>query len=189
MKKAIFILIAVLYTLVGFSQVNQNYHHVKGYYRSNGTYVKGYNRTNPNHTNRDNYSTSPNTNPWTGKRGTIAPDNNYLPSTYTSTPSYNYTLTNSNDYKSTFPKSNYSSNYSYSTSASSAVSYHYKYSLNQRYIIEQFLKKNDFDPGTVDGVFTQNTIAAIKKLQRFIGVTADGKFGSNTLEKVTQLLE
>jgi len=68
-----------------------NPHHVKvsGYYRSNGTYVQPYFRTAPNSTNRDNFSTKGNTNPYTGKPGWIDPDSKYdklYYSTYTYTP-------------------------------------------------------------------------------------------------------
>lgn len=47
--------------------------HVRGYYRSNGTYVQPHYRTAPNSTIMDNYSTYPNINPYTGKQGTINP--------------------------------------------------------------------------------------------------------------------
>lgn len=47
---------------------------VKGYYRGNGTYVNPYYRTSPNSTNIDNFSTIGNINPYTGKNGTIQPD-------------------------------------------------------------------------------------------------------------------
>lgn len=60
------------------AQVNSNYTYVEGYYKSNGTYVQGHYRTNPNSTINDNYSTYPNTNPWTGEEGTIAPVNSYF---------------------------------------------------------------------------------------------------------------
>ena len=43
---------------------------VNGYYKSNGTYVKGHYRSDSNGTKRDNWSTSGNINPYTGKRGT-----------------------------------------------------------------------------------------------------------------------
>ena len=49
--------------------------HVRGHYRSNGTYVNGYNRTRSNYTKVDNYSTRGNYNPYTGKRGTVNPTN------------------------------------------------------------------------------------------------------------------
>jgi len=43
--------------------------YVSGYYRSNGTYVSGHYRTCANSTPWDNWSTTPNTNPYTGERG------------------------------------------------------------------------------------------------------------------------
>jgi len=80
-------------TLCAQGRVNPNYHYVQPHQRSDGTIVKGHMRTNPNSTNRDNYSTLGNTNPWTGQQGWIPPDNkpspsnyipSYTPSTYTS---------------------------------------------------------------------------------------------------------
>lgn len=47
--------------------------YVKPHVRSDGTFVQGHNRTAPNETIRDNYSTSPNYNPYTGKQGTVDP--------------------------------------------------------------------------------------------------------------------
>ena len=47
--------------------------HVHGYHRKNGTYVHQHNRTDENQTQRDNYSSKPNVNPYTGKRGTKEP--------------------------------------------------------------------------------------------------------------------
>ena len=44
--------------------------HVPGYTRKNGTRVQPYHRTSPNSTQRDNFSTKGNINPYTGKRGT-----------------------------------------------------------------------------------------------------------------------
>lgn len=58
-----------------FAQVNSKSISVKGYYNKNGTYVQPYHRTAPNSTNRDNYSTKGNINPYTGKKGTVNPDN------------------------------------------------------------------------------------------------------------------
>lgn len=43
---------------------------VRSYIKSNGTYVEPHMRTAPNQTTYDNYSTSPNINPYTGKVGT-----------------------------------------------------------------------------------------------------------------------
>ena len=47
---------------------------VRGYVRKEGTYVAPYTRSSPNVTNRDNYSTSGNRNPYTGAAGSRAPD-------------------------------------------------------------------------------------------------------------------
>jgi hypothetical protein len=45
-------------------------HAVKGHVKKDGTYVQPHHATNPNHTQRDNWSTKPNVNPYTGKTGT-----------------------------------------------------------------------------------------------------------------------
>ncbi len=52
---------------------------VSGYVKKDGTYVAPYVRTEPNNTNTDNYSTKPNSNPYTGQKGTVAPDYTYKP--------------------------------------------------------------------------------------------------------------
>lgn len=54
---------------------NPNTHTSSGYTRSNGTYVAPYVATNPNGTQRDNYGTSGNVNPYTGATGTRTPRN------------------------------------------------------------------------------------------------------------------
>lgn len=61
--------------LTVFAQVNPNSVYVQGHYRSDGTYVQGHYKTVSNNTNRDNYTTKPNVNPYTGVKGTIEPDN------------------------------------------------------------------------------------------------------------------
>lgn len=43
--------------------------YVDGYYRSNGTYVEPHYRSDKNSTVYDNWSTYPNINPYTGKKG------------------------------------------------------------------------------------------------------------------------
>lgn len=48
---------------------NPSSHGVSGHFRSNGTYVQPYTATNPNGTQRDNYGTSGNVNPYTGSSG------------------------------------------------------------------------------------------------------------------------
>lgn len=54
-------------------------HRVKGYVKSNGTYVAPARATNPNGTTRDNWSTKPNVNPYTGKPGAKTPSTTYKP--------------------------------------------------------------------------------------------------------------
>lgn len=49
---------------------SQGHHSVSGYTKKNGTYVAPHQQTNSNHTQKDNYSTKGNVNPYTGKAGT-----------------------------------------------------------------------------------------------------------------------
>lgn len=46
---------------------------VRGYTKKDGTYVAPHQRTNPNGTQRDNWSSKPNVNPYTGKDGKKEP--------------------------------------------------------------------------------------------------------------------
>ena len=48
-------------------------HSVKGHVTKNGTYVAPHQKTSPNNTQRDNWSSKPNANPYTGKAGTKEP--------------------------------------------------------------------------------------------------------------------
>ena len=52
---------------------NPNSHVVQGYTRNNGTYVAPHMQTNPNNTQRDNYGTRGNVNPYNGQVGTRRP--------------------------------------------------------------------------------------------------------------------
>ncbi|GMO11576.1 hypothetical protein [Bradyrhizobium ottawaense] len=52
---------------------NSSTHSASGYTRSNGTYVAPYVATNPNGTQRDNFGTSGNINPYTGQTGHRTP--------------------------------------------------------------------------------------------------------------------
>lgn len=65
-------------SISAYGQTNSSHVYVQPYTRSNGTQVQGHYRTAPNSTNRDNFSTIPNSNPYTGKQGNILPDNNPL---------------------------------------------------------------------------------------------------------------
>lgn len=66
--------------IIGFAMVvacvaaafgQQGSHKVRGYTKpSTGTYVAPHHQTNPDRTQRNNWSTKGNTNPYTGKRGT-----------------------------------------------------------------------------------------------------------------------
>ena len=47
--------------------------HVHGYTRRNGTYVRPYYRSHANGTQKDNFSTKGNVNPYTGRYGTKTP--------------------------------------------------------------------------------------------------------------------
>jgi hypothetical protein len=47
--------------------------HVNGYTKRDGTYVAPHHRSDPNRTQRDNYFSKPNVNPYNGKRGTKEP--------------------------------------------------------------------------------------------------------------------
>jgi len=49
-------------------------HNVNGHFKKNGTYVAPHRSTNPNHTQRDNWSSKPNVNPYNGKQGTKEPN-------------------------------------------------------------------------------------------------------------------
>jgi hypothetical protein len=90
--KQITILLALLLLIVSelYSQTNPDHVYVNGYYRKNGSYVRPHYRTAPNNTNRDNFSTLGNVNPYTGKPGYIIPDNNSPYSTITSSNKINF---------------------------------------------------------------------------------------------------
>jgi hypothetical protein len=103
MRKLLFgliLLILIPFTIIGQNRSSSDVY-VKGYVRKNGTVVPGYYRSAPNNTNRDNFSTKGNINPYTGKKGYIKRDNKS--SNYTSsqnskksnTVSYGGTNTNS----------------------------------------------------------------------------------------------
>lgn len=44
-------------------------HSVRGHVKKDGTYIQPHRATNPNNTQRDNWSSKPNVNPYTGKQG------------------------------------------------------------------------------------------------------------------------
>lgn len=65
MKKLL--LICLLAILTGSFKAQPT--RVKGYRKKNGTYVAPHMKTKPNNTEKDNYSSKPNVNPYTGKKG------------------------------------------------------------------------------------------------------------------------
>ena len=104
------LLICLICVNISFAQTNSRHVHVNGYYRSNGTYVQPYFRTAPNSTNRDNFSTTGNVNPYTGKPGWISPDskyNTFYKADYTYTPK---TLNGGNTSYSSSQQQSYQSN-------------------------------------------------------------------------------
>ncbi len=85
MKK---IILSLALSLLGFNLIGQtNTVKVDSYYKADGTYVKEHYRTAPNSTINDNWSTSPNVNPYTGEKGTKQPEYNIYT---TPTPTYYY---------------------------------------------------------------------------------------------------
>lgn len=53
----------------GYSAPSGGSHSVRGHVRKDGTYVQPHRSTNQNKTQRDNWSSKPNVNPYTGKPG------------------------------------------------------------------------------------------------------------------------
>ena len=49
-------------------------HNVKGHTNKDGTYVAPHKQTNPDKSRANNWSTKGNTNPYTGKKGTVDPN-------------------------------------------------------------------------------------------------------------------
>lgn len=97
MKRVLFIFFFLLASVSLCQSKSSSDVFVKSYTRSDGTVVKGHYRSAPNYTNRDNFSTKGNTNPYTGKRGYIDPDNNrYKPSSIGNSSTRNFNYTNYN---------------------------------------------------------------------------------------------
>lgn len=71
--KALLLSVAIVAMSVSFafSQVNPYNHYIRPHVKSNGSVVQGHYRTDPNTIIRDNYSTYPNVNPYTGAVGTV----------------------------------------------------------------------------------------------------------------------
>lgn len=75
MKKTLLTLAFIFTALTAFSQTNTQVRYQSGYYKpSTGTYVQGHYKTVSNNTNKDNFSTTGNTNTYTQVKGTKAQD-------------------------------------------------------------------------------------------------------------------
>ncbi len=64
----------IMLAILGISLLARADEYVDGYVRKDGTYVAPHHRSSPNSTNRDNYSTEKNQNPYTGSSGSRAQD-------------------------------------------------------------------------------------------------------------------
>lgn len=136
MKNLVAIVVILILGKVAWCQTNPNHVRVQGHTRTDGTYVQTHIRTAPNSTNRDNFSTKPNTNPYTGQAGWITPDNKPLPiyggSTYEPSTIYPSTTYSPNAY-SNYPTNNSinllesSTLYPYSNSGFSKTSFYDSY--------------------------------------------------------------
>lgn len=76
MKKLIALIGLALLVVVGAVSADQS---VNGYYRKDGTYVQPHYRSSPDSSYNNNWSVSPNTNPYTGEQGTRRPTYNDQP--------------------------------------------------------------------------------------------------------------
>ena len=68
-------LIAALANAKNSSAYSGGSHSVRGHVKKDGTYVPPHHATNPNNTQRDNWTSKPNVNPYTGKEGKKEPKN------------------------------------------------------------------------------------------------------------------
>lgn len=71
LRKVASLLIAV--ALAASASIAWADQYVSGYTRGNGTYVAPYWRSSPDNSYNNNWSVSPNVNPYTLRRGTLAP--------------------------------------------------------------------------------------------------------------------
>ncbi len=76
MKKLIAVLGLALIVFAGAVSADQS---VRGYYRNDGTYVQPHYRSSPDRSYNNNWSVSPNVNPYTGERGARQPTYNDRP--------------------------------------------------------------------------------------------------------------
>lgn len=70
--KLLFLLLALSLSTTSIADT-----YVRGHVTKNGTYVEPHYRSSPNNSNYDNYSTKGNSNPYTGKEGTVEAEPSY----------------------------------------------------------------------------------------------------------------
>lgn len=70
MKRLVSVILAVLTLLPILASADA---YVKGYHRKDGTYVQPHYRSSPDRSYNNNWSVSPNVNPYTGQQGTRQP--------------------------------------------------------------------------------------------------------------------
>lgn len=85
MKRLLTLAGLVLLLATGIAAADQ---YVRGYTKSNGTYVAPHYRSSPDSSYNNNWSVSPNVNPYTGERGTRSPTYNDDPPSNNSDSSY-----------------------------------------------------------------------------------------------------
>jgi len=149
MRKILFgliLLILIPFTVIGQSRSSSDVY-VNGYVRKNGTVVPGHYRSAPNNTNRDNFSTRGNTNPYTGSNGYIKRDNKS--SNYTSsqnskksnTVSYSGSHTNSKQTNYNEPSRSKFYDNERTFKADDSIKVKYFYALEKRWVgLEKNLK-------------------------------------------------
>lgn len=67
LNKILIVFLIIFLSPVTFAKTS---HSVKGHVKKDGTYVAPHRATNPDKTQKNNYSTKGNVNPYTGKKGT-----------------------------------------------------------------------------------------------------------------------
>jgi hypothetical protein len=68
MKLKLIISVSLAFLLLAPNSVISGSHGVKGYIKKDGIYVAPHQQTNRNETQRDNWTSKPNVNPYTGKK-------------------------------------------------------------------------------------------------------------------------
>ena len=98
------IIISIVLAIIVFSGIAFGANYTKGSWRDTDrdgvkdTYVDGYYKTAPNNSKLDNYSTKGNVNPFTGKEGTVNPNNNDYNNSYNNSGYGSKSLRNKNNW-------------------------------------------------------------------------------------------